>query len=235
MAGSRASPRRGPLPISLCALERDPGRRRGGALSLWCCSQVACFISLLPFPLILSSFLVLFLACSFSFALFCFLLGFSKGQAAAARSPVSFPVAYVPLSQGGGSGGASGSRGFLGFGFSRGVCDYGALFPYPFACGGDRRGAVPCPGRAAPSPSSSARMSSCAERSLRKMRPEPDLWLSPGALVSVLLPPGGGLAPLSVCRAGTQAFRGADTASSCAYACAYTSASPVLHAGIPGI
>lgn len=88
------------------------------------------------------------------------------------------------------------------------------------ADGAEGRGAGPCPGRAAPSLSSSAQMPSCAERSLRKTGPEPDGGSLPGHVAERSFRRAERRAHLAVCRAGTQVLRVADTASSCAYACA---------------
>ena len=99
---------------------------------------------------------------------------------------------------------------------------------------GGGEGSGPCPGRAAHSLGSSAQISSCAELSLRKTGPEPDRWFSQGHGSGLSFSRTEGRAHLRVCRAGTQALRGADTVSSWAYACTYTSASPGLHAGDSG-
>ena len=117
---------------------------------------------------------------------------------------------------------------------SSGMCDHGAWFPYPFACGwdgGERCGT--CPGRAAPSLSSSAQMSSCAERSLRKTGPEPDRGSLPGH-GSGQLPPGGE-AGSSCCVPGR--YAGASGSGHGLFLClclCLASASPGLHAGDSG-
>ena len=197
-----------------------------------CCS-CGCMFPLLVSSFIFSfsvSFLSRFSACPFSFALFCFLLG-AKGQTAAVRSRVSFRPCPVPLSL---RRWLWRSLGSPGFGFSRGMCDHGALFPYPFACGwggGERCGT--CPGRAALSLNSYAQMSSCAELSLRKTGPEPDRGSLPGH-GSGQLPPGGE-AGSSCCVPGR--YAGASGSGHGLFLClclCLASASPGLHAGDSG-
>lgn len=99
-----------------------------------------------PFPF------CLFLACPFSFALFCFLLGVSKGQAAAARSHVSLRPGRV-LFTGDRALAEPPDPGFSGASGFRGECvimEHCFLIRLP-ADGAEGRGAGPCPGRAAPS------------------------------------------------------------------------------------
>ena len=198
-----------------------------------CCS-CGCMFPLLVSSFIFSfsvSFLSRFSACPFSFALFCFLLG-AKGQTAAVRSRVSFRPCPVPLSL---RRWLWRSLGSPGFGFSRGVCDHGALFPYPFACGrggGERRGALPRPRRSLPELIR-------ADAFLCGALPEEDgaragWWLSPGTRGRAQLPPGGE-AGSSCCVPGR--YAGASGSGHGLFLClclCLASASPGLHAGDSG-
>lgn len=177
-----------------------------------------------PFPF------CLFLACPFSFALFCFLLGVSKGQAAAARSHVSLRPGRVLFTGDRALAeppdpGVSGASGF------RGECvkrKLSFIIRLP-ADGG--RGEVRCLAPAALLPLSELNR---ADVFLCGALPEEDASLawtgSPGRQSGLSFCRAEGWRLLLFAVQVLPALRGADRASSCAYA----SASPGLHAGDSG-